>query len=87
MMTIDGLPRLLLSVICNAIQHYVDNMIVRGGSIWETNINIIYRKNLFSVVCYTLLLVCRGGVNAKQIPEFFYIERLPNVSQWVLVMT
>ena len=30
MMTIDGLPRLLLSVMCNAIQHYVDNMIVGG---------------------------------------------------------
>ena len=47
MMTIDGLPRLLLSVICNAIQHYVDNMIVRGGSIWETNINIFTVRTYF----------------------------------------
>ena len=37
MMTIDGLPRLLLSVMCNAIQHYVDNIIVREHSIRETD--------------------------------------------------
>ena len=87
MMTIDGLPRLLLCVMCYAIQHYVDNMIVRGVSVLETNIEFTYLPSILIFSGELYPTPGGQGVKVDQILQFFPIESLPNVSQWVLVMT
>ena len=83
MMSIDELPRLLLYVMCNAIQHYGDNIIVRDLSVWKTNMeNKTYFTDFFYFFFfYTPLLGGREswGQRQNKFQIVFRIEGLRNV--------